>query len=95
MTSFATDVLPIFLSDSSYLDCMRHRVVAGREGAFPCDLSDYDIVKALHEEILFVIDNAWSPTGVRTHPNAMPPGGPLDASDIATFKAWIASGMQP
>ncbi len=85
------DVKPIF---ARYVGCMKARVVSNDEGAFPCDLSDYETVKVLHKEILYAIDDAWE-AGVPVRYQSMPPGNTqLPSTDIQIFKDWIEQGMQ-
>lgn len=91
--SFETDIRPIFEQDESYLKCMRHQTVSTEEGAFPCDLSDYETVKALSGKILWTIRDAWK-DGKEASFQAMPKGkSQLTATDIKTFADWIDQGM--
>jgi len=91
--TFEADVRPIFEKEARYLACMRHQTVATEAGAYECDLTDYEIVKKLHEKILWVIDDAWT-DGEATSYQAMPAGmKQLPAENIETFKAWIEQGM--
>ena len=78
---------------------MRHQTVGTEEGAFMCDLTDYETVKALADKILWTIRDAWKlprtcEKGVKTRAQAMPKGmDQMPQKDIDTFAEWIDQGM--
>ena len=94
IVTFNTDIKPMFEQYPGYISCMRQQTVATSAGAYECDLTDYEIVKALHEKILWVIDDAWTDKK-KTSYQAMPAGNhqQLPEEEIKLFKQWIADGL--